>query len=348
MEITTKDWGKTPNGGEVKLFTITNSHGNSVSVTNYGATLVSVIVPDNKGDKGDTVLGFSNLEGYLSDTCYIGSTVGRYANRIGNAQFVIEGETYHVSANVAPHTLHGGEVGFNQKVWAYEIIDKGVTFKLISPDGDQGYPGTVNVEVSYTWNDDNALDISFRGKTDKPTQMNLTNHAYFNLKGDDSIIHDTILKIHSNYYLPMKEGSIVSGEFRPVEGTPFDFTEGKPIGRDINEKDDQLELAAGYDHTFVLKRQNDKVLALAAEAYEPTTGRVLEVYTTYPSVHLYASNFLESTTNGKNGKPYKKREAFCLEAQYMPNTPNQTDFPDSTLYPSQEYIQLTRFKFLTK
>ncbi|MDR1055174.1 MAG: galactose mutarotase [Prevotellaceae bacterium] len=345
MEIDIKDWGKTPTGEDVKLFTITNSQDNSVALTNYGATWVSAIVPDSNGNKADIVLGFPNLEAYLSDTCYIGTTVGRYANRIENAQFSIEGQVYKLSANVAPHILHGGEVGINQSVWDYEIHDKGITFKTASPDGDQGFPGNIQIEVNYVWTDKNELDINFRVKTDKPTHINLTNHVYFNLKGDDSVIHNQVLKVYSDYYLSMKEGSIVSGEFRPVKDTPFDFTTAKPIGRDINADDDQLKLAGGYDHTFVLKRKNDKVLALAAEAYDPSSGRALEVYTTYPSIHLYAGNFLESTWNGKNGKLYGKREAFCLEAQYMPNTPNQLAFPSSVLYPGQEYNQLIRFKF---
>ena len=348
MEITVKDWGKSPEEEDVKLFIITNSQGNSVTLTNYGATWLSAIVPDKNGNKGDVVLGFPDLKGCYSDTCYIGTIVGRYANRIRNAQFTIDDKTYKVSANIAPHTLHGGKIGFNQKVWDYEVTDKGITFKLISPDGDQGYPGNLQVEVSYEWTDNNELDIHFNAKTDKPTQVSLTNHAYFNLKGDDSLIYNHLLAIHSDYYLPMKEGSIVSGEFRMVKNTPFDFNEAKPIGRDINEKDDQLELAAGYDHTFVLKKENTPELVLAAEAYEPTTGRAMEAYTTYPSVHLYVSNFLESTENGKNGKPYGKHEAFCLEAQYMPNTPNQANFPDSTLRSGQKYKQMTRFKFFTK
>lgn len=344
MEIVIKDWGDI--NEDVKLFTLINSKGNSISVTNYGATLVSIIVPDKNEIKSDVILGFLNINGYLADTCYIGSTIGRYAGRIENAKFKIDGKVYKLNSNIQPHILHGGGDGFNKRIWKYRVTDnKGVVFELISPDGDQGFPGNLHAEVEYIWNDNNELRINFRSKSDKSTHVNLTNHAYFNLRGDDGSILDHKLKINSVYYLPMNDGSIITGEFSEVTNTPFDFTIPKSIGNDINSEDKQLKLAGGYDHSFVLKTENNRNMILASEVYEPNSGRKMEVYTTYPSIHLYTGNFLTSIMKGKNNKYYNKQEAFCLETQYIPNTPNHSSFPSSLLKPEEEYFQTTLFKF---
>jgi aldose 1-epimerase len=345
MEIATKNWGQTPDGSSVKLFTLINSFGNSISVTNYGATLVSVIIPDKQGKKEDIVLGFPELKGYIADTCYIGSTVGRYAGRIENARFTINNEQYKLNANIAPHILHGGANGFNKKLWDYIIADNAIIFKLFSYDGDQGFPGNLEVEVKYKWSDKNELEISYAAKSDKTTHINLTNHTYFNLKGDDDLILNHELKIHSNNYLPMKQGLFVTGEYELVNNTPFDFSEFKPIGKDIDKQNFQLELAGGYDHSFVLKHENSKILKLAVEVFEPVSCRHMDIYTTYPSVHLYTGNFLKSEVDGKNGGKYDKSQGFCLETQYMPNTPNQPKFPSSILEQGKIYNHKTCFKF---
>ncbi|MDR2382909.1 MAG: galactose mutarotase [Prevotellaceae bacterium] len=335
MEIKVTDFGEVK-GKKVELFTMTNKNGNSIAVTNYGATWVSAIVPDIDGTKDDVLLGFSDLEGYLTDTCYIGASVGRFANRIENARFVIDGVEYNITPNVAPNCLHGGTEGLNYRVWDSKVETDGVTFSIVSPDGDQGFPGELKVNVCYTWDDYNRVTIKFTAETDKATPVNLTNHAYFNLRGEGKIL-DYLLKIEADKFLPMKEGCIVSGEILPVEGTPFDFREHKLIGDDIDKDHPQLVMGKGYDESFLVKIADKYRLQLVAVACDPQSRRSLVMFSTYPTVHLYTSNFLTSVHPGKKGKTYDERDAFCLEAQYSPNSPNLKDFPSCILRPGETY-----------
>lgn len=345
MEVKTSEFGEAK-GKKVKLFTITNRHGNSIAVTNYGATWVSAIVPDRRGVKDDVLLGFPNLEGYLADTCYIGASIGRVANRIENARFVIDGTEYNITPNVSPNCLHGGVEGLNFRVWDSRVETDGVTFSTVSPDGDQGFPGELKVCVRYRWNDDNKVTVEFKAETDKATPVNLTNHAYFNLKGEGLILNQK-LQINAGKFLPMKSGCIVSGESVPVEGTPFDFRTSKPIGADIDKDHDQLAMGKGYDESFLVKTVDDGKLQVVAEACDPESGRAMVMSSTYPTVHLYTSNFLTSVYAGKKGKKYGEREAFCLEAQYSPNSPNLKDFPSCILRPGKTYSHVIEVIFKT-
>ncbi|MDR0725338.1 MAG: galactose mutarotase [Prevotellaceae bacterium] len=346
MDIKTTDFGEVK-GKKVELFTITNKRGNSIAVTNYGATWVSAIVPDCEGTKDDVLLGFSDLEGYLTDTCYIGASIGRFANRIENARFVIDGVEYNITPNVAPNCLHGGTDGLSSRVWDSKVETDRVTFSIVSPDGDQGFPGELKVSVSYRWSDSDEEDkvkIEFKAETDKATPVNLTNHAYFNLAGKGKIL-DHWLKIDADNFLPMKEGCIVSGEILPVEGTPFDFREYKLIGDDIDKDHAQLAMGKGYDESFIVKNLDEERLKIFAIACDPKTRRVLMMRSSYPTVHLYTSNFLTSVRPGKKGEKYGEREAFCLEAQYSPNSPNLKDFPSCILRPGETYNHVIEIIF---
>jgi aldose 1-epimerase len=345
MEVKATDFGEAK-GKKVELFTITNKRGNSIAVTNYGATWVSAIIPDNKGVKDDVLLGFSDLEGYLTDTCYIGATVGRFANRIENAHFVIDGEEYNITPNVAPNCLHGGVEGLSFRVWDSKIEDDGVIFSIVSPDGDQGFPGELKVSIRYRWNDDDQATIEFDAETDKATPVSLTNHAYFNLAGKGDILNQRLI-IKAHQFLPMKTGCIVSGEIASVEGTPYDFRMMKAIGQDIDDDHEQIVMGKGYDESFLFKTEDDGELQIVIGALDPKSKRALFMYTTYPTVHLYTSNFLTSTRPGKKGKKYGEREAFCLEAQYSPNSPNLKDFPSCILRPGEKYHHVTEFVFST-
>jgi aldose 1-epimerase len=345
MEIKTKYFGETK-GRKVELFTVTNKNGNSIAVTNYGATWVSAIVPDREGNKDDVLLGFADLEGYLADTCYLGASVGRFANRIENARFVIDGKEYNIAPNAGPNCLHGGLEGLTFRVWDSKIESDGVTFSIISPDGDQGFPGELKVNVRYRWNDDNKVIIEFTAETSKATPVSLTNHAYFNLQGKGKILNQK-LKINADNFLPMKGDCIVSGEIIPVEGTPFDFRTAKPIGDDIDKDHDQLVMGKGYDESFLVKTVDDGQLQVVAEACDPESGRAMLMSSTYPSVHLYTSNFLTSVCPGKKGEKYDEREAFCLEAQYSPNSPNLNDFPTCILQPGKLYNHRIEIIFKT-
>jgi aldose 1-epimerase len=344
MEIKVTGFGEVK-GKKVELFTITNKEGNSIAVTNYGATWVSAIVPDKDGTKKDVLLGFPDLEGYLTDTCYIGATVGRFANRIENARFVIDGEEYHITPNAAPNCLHGGTEGLSFRVWDSHVEDDGVTFSIVSPDGDQGFPGELKASVRYRW--DNAADritIEFKAETDKATPVSLTNHAYLNLRGDGKIL-DQMMKIGADLYLPMKEGCIVSGEKASVNNTPFDFRLGTPLGKYIDSDHPQIGMGKGFDHSFIVKNLDDGKPERIAAARDPKTGRAFVMISTYPTVHLYTANFLTSVRPGKNGKPYGEREAFCLEAQYSPNSPNLPDFPSCILRPGETYSHVIEILF---
>ncbi|MDR0365074.1 MAG: galactose mutarotase [Bacteroidales bacterium] len=343
MEIKKSIFGKI-DGKIVELFTVANKHGNSVAFINYGATWVSAVVPEKSGVKEDVVLGYNSLEGYLSDTAYMGATIGRFANRIENATFEVDGKKYKIDSDNESYALHGGKEGFSHRVWDSREEDDGVSFSLISPDGDQGFPGTVSVKVRYRWDDDNNLRIEFTAETDKATPISLANHAYFNLNGTGSILNQQ-LAIYADNFLPMKEGCIVTGEIAPVQNTPFNFRDFKAIGKDISQENGQLRMGNGYDQSFLIKKQDDGILDLIAEVFEPESGILMQMRSSYPTVHLYSANFLSSKFPGKKGKKYSKREAFCLEAQYSPNAPNILGFPSSILRPGKQYNHAIEFHF---
>ena len=344
MELKTTNWGKTPKGEEVKLFTLVNKTGAAVGLTNYGATWVSATVPDKNGKMDDVVLGFPDLQGYLEDTCYIGTTVGRYANRIGQARFTLDGVEYRLTPNSGENCLHGGVEGLSFRVWESKEESDGVSFSTISPDGDQGFPGTLKVSVRYRWSDDNKLGMEFKAETDKPTPVSLTNHAYFNLAGKGKVL-DQQLKINAKYYLPMIDGCIVCGKKNSVKGTPFDFSEFKAIGDEIDENDEQLILCKGYDESFLIKDVDDGRTQTVAEAFDPESGRSLTMKSSFPTVHLYTANFLSSVRPGKKGEKYDEREAFCLEAQFSPNSPNLPDFPSTILRPGKVFEHVIEVEF---
>ena len=328
------------NGYKVWLFTITNSKGASVQLTNFSGAIVSLLVPDRNGKLDDVVLGYDNLEGYIKGDSSHGALVGRYANRIANAQFVLNGETHKLFANDSTNTLHGGIVGFNKRVWTVdETTDNSVTFGYISPDGEENFPGTVKVTCKYTFTDENELKLEYTGVSDKDTILNLTNHAYFNLGGlDNDTVLDHQLQLNADYYTPVNDILIPTGELADVTGTPFDFRTPKLIGKDVN-----AGLLRGYDHNFMLGEPH--VMRKAAAAYHEATGREMTVYTDKPAIQLYTAIGLNGTDIGKGGRPMNFQTALCLESQYAPDSPNQPNFPDCTLKAGEKYEFTTIYAF---
>src|SRR6266704_3120811 len=347
--ITKKSFGKTPDGRPVDLYVLTNKSGAEVSITNYGGAVVSLKVPDRNGKLADVVLGYDTVDGYVNDKSYFGALVGRYGNRIGHAQFVLDGKTYTLAKNNGENSLHGGIKGFNKAVWKAKILSKkyGQSLELsyLSKDGEEGFPGNLKVTVTYTW-DANALMIEYSATTDKKTVVNLTNHSYFNLAGQGSgDILGHLLTIQADQFTPVDSGLIPTGELRDVMDTPFDFRKPTAIGARIDQDDDQLKLGGGYDHNFVLRMPMDRGEYLAARVLEPTTGRVLEVWTTEPGVQFYTGNFIDGKTAGKGGIAYPKRSAFCLETQHFPDSPNQPKFPSVVLNPGERLHTITKYQF---
>lgn len=341
----------TQDGRQVNLYTLTNSHGVEIKAMNYGGIIISIKVPDRKGQIADIVLGHDKLEGYIPNPPYFGAIVGRYANRIANGEFTLDGKTYHLPKNDGPNTLHGGtDKTFNKVVWDAEPLKgkTGVAFSYLSHDGDDGFPGNLHMKVTYTLTDTNELVIDYEATTDKATPINVSQHSYFNLKGQgDGDILDHEIMINADRFTPVDKNLIPTGELRPVKGTPFDFTKPTRIGSRIEDNYDQLVLGHGYDHNFVLNRKGSG-LVLAARVYEPTTGRVLEVSTTQPGVQFYTGNFLDGTITGKDNKVYKRRYGFCLETQHFPDSPNHPAFPNTILKPGEKFHQTTVFKFSAK
>ena len=341
-------FGKMPDGETIDLYTLTNRSGMQVAITNYGGRVVSLVVPNRKGQMGDVVLGFDNLEGYLAPNPYFGALVGRYANRIGHAKFTLDGKEYHLAANDGPNSLHGGLQGFDKRVWQGKRIPgehPAVELTYLSKDGEEGYPGDLSVKVVYTLMGDNALRIDYTATTDKDTVLNLTNHSYFNLagQGNGDILKQEMM-INADSFTPIDSTLIPTGEIRKVEGTPLDFRKSTPIGERIDADDDQLKFGKGYDFNFVLNRSGHG-LTLAARAKDPESGRVLEVLTTQPGIQFYSGNFLDGTIHGRDGKVYGRRSAFCLETQHFPDSPNKPDFPSTELKPGQTYHEVTVYKF---
>lgn len=343
------DFGEV-DGRMVSLFMLTNASGGQVGITEYGGIVVSLKVPDRHGQFGDVVLGFDTLDAYVADTPYFGAITGRYANRIAGGRFSLDGTDYELAVNNAPNALHGGIKGFDKVVWngAPNAEGDGVAFKYVSADGEEGYPGTLTAQVTYTWTDDHELRIDYEATTDKPTVINLTNHSYFNLKdGGASPILDHELMIDSDSYTPVDETSIPTGELAALEGTPLDFRQPTAIGARIGDDHEQLRFGAGYDHNYALNQESES-LALAATVYEPESGRVMEVLTTEPGVQFYSGNFLDGHHVGKGGVAYEHRSGLCLETQHFPDSPNQPEFPSTVLRPGETYSTQTVYRFSTR
>jgi len=347
-----QSFGKTEDGQQMDLYTLANKNGMKVTITNFGASVVSIIVPDKDGKIADVVLGYDDVAGYEGGKASIGATVGRYANRIAGGKFVLDGKTYTLPLNDGPNTLHGGIKGFSKRVWTAKDVSgaagQALQLTYLSKDGEEGLPGNLAVKVVFTLANTNELKIDYSATTDKDTVINLTNHSYFNLSGQgegDILGHE--LTIHASRFTPVDATLIPTGELRGVKGTPFDFTKATPIGARIDQDDEQLKLGKGYDHNWVLDG-TAMPLRLAAQAYDPKSGRVLEVLTTEPGIQFYTGNFLDGTIHGKDGKVYNRRYAFCLETQHFPDSPNHPKFPTTELKPGQKFHSITVFKFLTK
>ncbi len=345
-------FGEMPNGEQVDKYTLSNENGMEIDVITYGGIITRWTAPDKNGNYQDVVLGFNDLESYFGDVPYFGALVGRYGNRIANGEFSLDGETYTLAKNNGPNHLHGGVKGFDKAVWdaKAESTDDGASLVLTytSADGEEGYPGKLDVTVTYTLTGDNQLDIHYEAVTDKPTVVNLTQHSYFNLSGDFSQdILDNEVTLNASAYLPVDQGLIPTGELRPVEGTPFDFTEPKAVGEEINADNEQIKRGGGYDHCWVLN-ETEEDLGFAASAYHPESGRLLEVYTDEPAIQFYTGNFLNGALASKTGGTYGKRSGLCLETQHYPDSPNQEAFPTTRLNPGEKYSSHTSFKFSTK
>ena len=348
--ITKVPYGQTPDG-PADLFTLKNSQGMSVAITNYGGIIVSILAPDRDGNFEDVTLGFDSLTQYVEHNPFFGVLVGRYGNRIGGAMFNIDGVTYKVAGNNNGNHLHGGNRGFDKYLWEAEIINqngsKALQLHRVSADMEEGYPGNLDVTVVYSLDDENSLNIEYKATTDKKTIVNLTNHAYFNLSGhgNGTIINHEIT-INANHYTPVDEGLIPTGEIATVENTPFDFRVAKRIGDDIDSEHPQIQIGGGYDHNFVLKHEaGGGSVQLAAEVYDPSSGRVMQTFTSEPGVQFYTGNFMSGNTIGKKGKKYIRRGGFCLETQHFPDSPNKPEFPSTLLEPGQLYHTTTSYKF---
>jgi aldose 1-epimerase len=341
-------FGKMTNGQSMELYTLTNRNQMQVAITNYGGRVVKLIVPDRNGKMADVVLGFDDLDGYLGNNPFFGALIGRYANRIGNARFKLDGVEYKLEANDGKNSLHGGSQGFDKRVWKAKELpgaEPALELTYLSKDGEEGYPGSLTATVVYTLTNNNELKIDYKATTDKDTVVNLTNHSYFNLAGQgNGDILKTELMINADRFTPVDATLIPTGELRKVEGTPLDFRKLTTIGARINADDQQLKFGRGYDHNFVLNRKGPG-LELAARAVDPGSGRELEVYTTQPGMQFYSGNFLDGSVKGKGGIAYGHRSAFCLETQHFPDSPNKPNFPSTELKPGHTYHQVTVFKF---
>lgn len=345
--ITKKHWSTLTTGEEIDLYKLRNSPGTEVSITNYGGRIVTLCTPDRDGVFDDIVLGFDSLDGYLQKNPYFGALVGRYANRIANAQFSLNGHTFKLPQNDGTNSLHGGLRGFDKVVWKATQSSRDCSLQLtyLSKDGEEGYPGNLNVTVTYTLSDSDELRIEYEAITDKDTVINLTNHSYFDLRGQAAnAVLEHEVAINADKFTPVGANLIPTGELKKVEGTPFDFTKPSIIGARIDEDDQQLKYGLGYDHNFVLNRKGSG-LNLAALVKDPKSGRVLEVSTTQPGIQFYTGNHLDGSVRGKAGVSYGFRAGFCLETQYFPDSPNQPKFPSTLLKAGQKYQGATVFKF---
>jgi aldose 1-epimerase len=338
--ITKKDWGEVDEK-KVYLFTLENDNGTIVTITNYGGTVTSFVTPDKNGNKSSIIVGFDSLQPYLQQPPYFGALIGRYGNRIGDAKFSLEGTTYKLAANNGKNHLHGGIKGFDKVVWDATVPNDSIpslTLKYINKDGEEGYPGNLNVTVIYTLTNDDELKIEYNAETDKATPVNLTNHSYFNLSGDVSnTILNHRLMIDADNYTPVDSTLIPTGEIKSVKESPFDFTSSKIIGRDIDS------VKGGYDHNWVLNKK-DTSLQKAVVLSDSISGRSLEVYTTQPGIQFYTGNFLDGKFINRDGKPLKQHTALCLETQHFPDSPNKPNFPSTILQPGEKYHTVTIYK----
>jgi aldose 1-epimerase len=346
--ITRAAFGTSQDGQAVETFTLRNANGIEMRVISLGGIVTHLMTPDRTGAVADIVLGFDSLDGYLNEHPYFGAIIGRYGNRIAKARFAIDGTTYSLAANNGPNHLHGGEKGFDKVVWQAEPQDtpagQRVVFTSTSPDGEEGYPGTLHTKVTYTLTHDNTLVIDYEATTDKTTPVNLTHHSYFNLAGHNSgDILGQEMMIDADRYTPVDDTLIPTGELAPVEGTPFDFRQSTPIGARINQQgNEQIKYGLGYDHNWVT---NGSGFRRVARAYDPKSGRTLEVATTEPGLQFYSGNFLDGSVTGKGGAVYNHRTGFCLETQHFPDSPNQPSFPTTLLKPGETYRTRTVYTF---
>jgi aldose 1-epimerase len=347
--VSERPFGKLPDGTEARLFTLDNGRGMRATVTNYGGIVTSLVVPDRAGQGTDVVLGYDSLEGYLRATPYFGAIVGRYANRIARARFTLDGREYTLAANDHGNSLHGGLRGFDKLLWEaspfHDSAQAGVRLHLVSPDGDEGYPGRLDVVVTYALSDSDEMRITYQATTDQPTVLNLSHHGYFNLAGPasgDVLGHE--LTLAADRFTPIDSLLIPTGELRSVAGTPMDFRAPTAIGARIGQDDQQLRFGKGYDHNWVLDGPAG-TLRLAARVRDPRSGRVMEIRTTEPGIQFYSGNFLDGTIVGKGGTPYRHRAGFCLETQHFPDSPNHPDVPSTVLRPGQEYRSTTVYRF---
>jgi aldose 1-epimerase len=347
--ITESSFGKLPDGREATLYTLTNANGVIAKISNLGGVIVELHVPDRDGVLADVCHGYDNLDAYLGESQYFGALIGRYGNRIANGRFTLDGETVQLDVNNGANHLHGGADGFHRRLWDAEMFNTpksvGLILTLVSPDGDQGYPGTAEVTAIYELRENDELRIAFHAVADKATPMNLTNHAYFNLAGKGDILSHE-LTIPAESYTPVDSGLIPAGAPAPVAGTPFDFRTPHAIGARIGHRDAQLGYGEGYDHNFVLTKSADKAMEVSARVVDPSSGRVLEVLSQEPGIQFYSGNFLNDQVTGK-GRIYGYRSGFCLEPQHFPDSPNRPDFPSTILRPNEEYATVMAYRFST-
>ena len=349
--VTTTRFGNLPDGRPLTLYTLRNSKGAEAKITNYGGIVTSLKVPDCNGKLDDVVLGHNKVDGYLvEENPYFGALIGRYGNRIANGKFTLDGRNYKLPINNGKNSIHGGKIGFDRMVWTGRPFTSkdgfSVELKYRSKDGEQGYPGNLDVTATYTLTNNNELRLNFTATTDKPTVLNLTHHSYFNLAGKGDILGH-IVQIKADRFSPVNANLIPTGELQPVAGTPFDFRKPTAIGARIDTPDQQLKLGNGYDHNFVVADAPGK-LKLHAKAYEPTTGRTLDVLSTEPGVQFYSGNFLDGTIVGKGGRRYNPRNGFCFEPQHFPNSPNELKFPSTVLRPGETFKNTIVYRFGTK
>jgi aldose 1-epimerase len=340
-------------GKPTALYTLKNKKGAIAQITNFGAKIVSIYVPDRKGNMADIVLGYESIEGYIKGNPYFGAICGRYANRIANGKFTIDGKEYQLPVNNGPNSLHGGPEGFNNQVFDAKGVEhtaygQAVVMTYTSKDGEMGYPGTLNLKITYTLTDNNELRLNYEATTDKATHVNICSHSFFNLSGEgqgDILGHE--MMINADKFTPVSDVLIPTGELKPVTGTPMDFTKSTVVGKRIDDNYDQLSYGKGYDHNWVLNKKPGE-LGLAAVCYDPATGRVMEVFTTQPGVQLYTGNWLDGSDKGKGGKAYQMRWALCLETQNFPDSPNKPAFPSTLLKPGETYKHSCVHKFSVK
>ncbi len=350
LTVSDEAFGQTAAGDDVRRYTFGTEHGLRVRMLTYGATIQSIELPDRRGRRAGITLGLPTVADYEDHSPYFGATIGRYGNRIAKGQFTIDGETFQIPVNDGDNALHGGTTGFDKRIWDATPIEEddrvGVSFHYVSPDGEMGFPGTLDTTVDYTLDRNHRLTIAYRATTDRPTVINLTNHAYFNLAGEgNGTVEDQLLQVAASQYIPVGDGAIPFGPLESVDDTPFDFRHAKPIGRDLRVGHDQLLRGQGYDHNWVLDDYEQGRVRPVAAAYDPGSGRWLRCWTDEPGVQLYSGNFLDGTFTGLSGKVYRQGDAFTLETQHYPDSPNQPSYPSTVLRPGETYSTTTVFQF---